>query len=96
METEIATIGTAVVSSLIYSLMFYIKKKSKETPENFDYKKLTATLIVGLGVGLSMVFSGVDLTQYAFEQRIVALTGTIALVESIIKTVYRSKFWKSS
>lgn len=86
---EIATIGTAVVSSLIYSLLFFVKKNSGEEIESYDLKKLGATLVVGLGVGVSMVIGNVDLTQVAFEQRLAGLAGVVAVVESVLKILYR-------
>jgi hypothetical protein len=79
----------AVVSAAIYSIIFFVKKREGDSNEEFDYFKLGATLIVGLAVGLSIYLSGLDLTQVRFEERILMYTGTIALVESILKTLVR-------
>lgn len=89
LPTMVEDIILAVVSALIYSVIFFVKKREGDSNKQFDYFKLGATLIVGLGVGLSIHLSGIDLTQVAFEQRIVMYTGTIALVESILKTLVR-------
>lgn len=79
----------AVVSALIYSVIFFVKKREGDSGEEFNYFKLGATLIVGLGVGISIHLSGLDLTQVRFEEKILMYTGTIALVESILKTLVR-------
>lgn len=88
-EAQIATVGTAVVSSVIYSLMFYIKKNSKKEPEDYDFKKLGATILVGVGVGISFVISGVEISQANFQEQIVGMAGTIAIVEAGLKIVWR-------
>lgn len=89
LETQLATVGTAVVSSVIYSLMFYIKKNSKKNPEEYDFKKLGATVLVGVGVGISFVLGDIEITQANFQEQIVGMAGTIAIVEAGLKIVYR-------
>lgn len=88
-EAQLATVGSAVVSSVIYSLMFYIKKNSSKQPEEYDFKKLGATVLVGVGVGISFVISGIEITQANFQEQIVGMAGTVAIVEAGLKIVWR-------
>lgn len=94
-EVQLAGIGMAVVSSLVYSLTFYIKKRSKKIDDFSDFdevfqpKKVAATLIVGVFVGVSLQLTGSDITQQQIENQLVMYAGTVALVETGIKTAVR-------
>lgn len=88
-EIQLAGIGMAVASSIVYSLAFYIKKRPKDVDEFFQPKKMIATLIVGVAVGVSLELSGAGLSEESLQTQLAAYAGTVALVESAIKTVYR-------
>lgn len=78
------TIASAVGASLLYSAVFYAKKRAR-SGEPFNAKKMGATLLVGLGVGLAAAYAGDPLSQTSLEARLAALTGVVALLESLLK-----------
>lgn len=89
-EIQLAGIGMAVVSSIVYSLVFYIKKRPTDAEEFFQPKKVLATIVVGVVVGISLQLSGTDLSQETLQTQLTAYAGTVALVESVIKTIIRT------
>lgn len=94
-EAQLQVIATSIVSALIYSLMFYIKKKANTGGDDFQPKKLAATLIVGAVVGVFYGYYGMAITQATISQQLATYAGTIALVESALKfivRVYRNNF----
>lgn len=88
-DPRLQTIFTAIAASIAYSITFYVKKRSSKNKQTFDVKKFIATLLVGIGVGVSISLSGADLTFLSFEAELATMAGIIALVESVIKTIYR-------
>lgn len=86
---EIQAVILAALSAAGYSLVFYVKKRAKENPDEFNAYKLLATAIVGLFVGISLELSGVELTQQGLASEIATYAGTVALLESVLKTIYR-------
>lgn len=89
-EFQLATVGTALLASVIYSFAFYAKSTQDLDPENFQPKKFIATLLVGAVVGVSMELGGGALAFESFQTELAAMAGTIAIVESLIKAIYRS------
>jgi len=90
METQVLqTVGMALLASLAYSLTFYVKKTEKIEPETFNSTKFISTMIVGAFVGVSMELSGATLAFTSFEAELAAMAGTIAVVESVLKAIYR-------
>jgi len=90
---EVASTLQAVVLSAVcaaaYSVVFYFKTKSGDNTEKYDPKRLAATMLVGVGVGVSYELMGMDFSQQELSQRLVAYAGTVALVESLIKVGWR-------
>lgn len=89
-EVELAQVGTALAASLLYSLIFYAKKRANTGKETFNPKKLIATLAVGAIVGVNASLAGADLTYLTIEEKLAMYGGTIAIVESGVKIVYRT------
>lgn len=86
---EIQAVALAAVSAAGYSLTFYIKKRTKENPDTFNPYKLAATIIMGVAVGVSLQLAGVDFGQSDISSQIATYAGTVALLETILKSVYR-------
>jgi len=86
---EIQAVILAAFSAAGYSLAFYVKKRAKKNPDNFNPYKLASTVIVGVFVGISLQLSGVDFGQEQLAAEIGTYTGTVALLESVLKTLYR-------
>ena len=85
------TVAYAIVAALAYSLIFYVKKAVREkNPPEFDYTKLGATLVVGLVIGIVFYIGGVPIATEAVETQLIAYAGVVALVESILKLIYRA------
>ena len=90
MLAEATTVVYAILASLVYSLIFYVKKAvRKKDPPEFDYAKLGATLVVGLVIGIVFYIGGVPIATEAVETQLIAYAGVVALVESILKLIYR-------
>lgn len=85
----IEQIALAVASAAVYSLVFYAKTKASDPDEEFNKFKFGATLIVGIGVGVSFQLSGVDFNQQDIANQLAAYAGTVALLESMLKVVWR-------
>lgn len=88
-EEQIQSILSGMGSAVVYTLVFYAKKKAKSGAESFDFKKLSATLVVGAIVGGFYSYYGMPITEANITEKLVTYTGTIALVESFIKMAYR-------
>lgn len=85
------SIGTAVLASVIYSLAFYFKKRQKRSnTQEFRPVKIAATVLVGVVVGVGMHYSGIPLTEVAFEVQLAMYAGIIGVVESVIKSIMRT------
>lgn len=83
---------TAAVSAILYSLLFYAKKVPKDEKTPFDPFKLLATIVVGIGVGLTFKFGGIPLNNVTLTEQLAAFTGIIALVEAVLKGLVRQFF----
>ena len=82
--------GTAAMMAAVYSLLFYVKQRAKkENPEAFDPTKFGATVLVGAGIGVSLALAGVEITQGRVVDSLPMYVGVIAIVESVLKTVWR-------
>jgi len=88
-EQQIQAILSGMGSAAIYTLIFYAKKKAKSGAESFDFRKLSATLVVGAIVGGFYSYYGMPITEANISEKLVTYTGTIALIESLIKFAYR-------
>lgn len=80
----------AIVSAAVYSIVFFFKKYASDNPEEFKWKKLLATLIVGVVIGAVYGYMGFDITQMLIFEQLAMYAGTIAIVESIIKIIWRT------
>ena len=94
MTVEIPVIAenvlTGILTAIVYSIVFYAKKKMKrDNPQKFHKGKFFATVVVGACVGASFGLNGVDITAGTVESTLAAYTGVIALTESMIKSIWR-------
>lgn len=76
-------------SALVYSFLFYAKKRAGKNKESLDVRKLTATLIVGGIIGVFYGYYGIPIDKPTIMEQLATYAGTIALVESGIKFLYR-------
>jgi len=105
MQINFEPVITAVLASIGYAALFYVKselpdladKSLEETIKiflsRFNYTKFIATLLVGIAVGLIVSIRGDPLTQETFELQIAVYGAYVATVENILKTIYRA--WKT-
>jgi len=85
----------SILSSLTYSFIFYIKKREQKDSEDFNKFKLASTLLVGVMVGAVFGYRGIEVRVDTIETFLAANIGIIAIVESILKALYR-RFIKNS
>lgn len=89
MAIELQGIAASMGSALVYSLIFYAKKRASTDKEAINFKKLGATIVVGGIIGAMYGYYGMPIEQATISEKLVTYAGTIALVESGIKTAYR-------
>lgn len=95
-DPQIANVASAVVASVIYSIVFFVKSKEgidlddgDFEVEEFDIRKFGATVIVGIGVGISMALTGTSPSFESLSTELAAYAGIIAVVESSLKIIHR-------
>lgn len=85
------TIAYAIIIAIVYSLVFFAKKKlNKETPQEFDPIKFTSTLVVGAAIGVAFYLGDIAITAEAIEAQLLAYGTVIWVVESIVKIIVRA------
>jgi len=85
------TLAYAVISAIVYAASFYIKNR-QSTDEPFDPAKFTATLIVGLIIGIVTMLTGSPLTEQDVITQLIAYAGLVTFIETWLKTLIRA--WK--
>jgi hypothetical protein len=86
---EVQAIVGSMGSALVYSFLFYAKKRAGKDKQTLEPKKLTATLVVGAAIGGFYAYYGIPIDKPTIMEQLATYGGTIALVEAGIKTVYR-------
>jgi len=87
--TIISQIFVAVIGAAIYAVVFYAKNNSTD-PQDFDWGKFFGTLVVGGAIGFAnFVFGGILPTQGGIESDLVIYAGATAIVENVIKAIWR-------
>ena len=75
----------AIAAAIVYAAAGYFKSMG----ENFDKQKFLTTIVIGLAVGIIQVYMGLSYdAAYSFALS----AGIIAIVENIMKAVYRHTF----
>lgn len=87
---EAQAILSSMGSALVYSFLFYAKKRAGKDSQTLDVRKLAATLIVGAVIGVFYGYYGIPIDEPTVMEQLATYAGTIALVESVLKLVYRS------
>jgi len=87
--TLISQLVVSVIGAAIFALVFYAKNNATDL-ENFDWGKFLATLLVGAIIGgVNFAFGGVLPTQGSLEEALVVYAGATAIVETVIKAIWR-------
>jgi len=93
MENNMISIGNILTAALCaagYSIVYYSKTAADNPEETFDKYKFLATVLVGVMVGLSLEIAGINLAKEQLSTKLAAYSGTIAMLETSLKVVYRS------
>jgi len=87
------TLVYALIAAIVYAASFYIKNR-QTSGEPFDPAKFTATLIVGLIIGIVALLTGSTLTEMDMVTQLIAYAGLVTLIETWLKTLIRGAGWK--
>lgn len=91
MPFDFAAVFNAVVIAAVYSFLHYLSKHPTGfQKENFKPFKFGATILVGVGVGVSFALAGSPLSQESIEAQLVAYSGTVVFVERVLKLLVRT------
>jgi hypothetical protein len=88
---DISPIFISLTAAILYSLLWYGRQvidPTKPTPE-YDPFQLVATMIVGAGVGVASLVSGIEITQASLDAQLLSYGFLIAVIEQVGKGVYR-------
>ncbi len=86
---ELSVILYAILAAVVYSASHYLKKSASD-PKKFDFMKFLSTVIVGAGVGLYFAYMNTPITEQSVTAQLALLTGIIAIVENVLKWMYRA------
>lgn len=88
---EFEIIIASVFAGVLYSVLWWGAKNVDPTKPSpaFDWFSLVSTAIIGAGVGIAAALSGSPITQIGIETQIAALGAIIAIIEKVLKTLYR-------
>jgi len=85
-----------VFSAAIYGVIFFGKAWMTQDPKPpFDIYKFGATMVVAIIIGIIVGIAGMPLTELDFLTQMAAYAGYVAIVETILKTIF-GKAWPTS
>lgn len=84
----VETILAYLISALVYSLVFYMSKRTKAGGETWDEQKFIRTFVLGMLLGFVAYLMGIEISVTNYEM-IILNTGIVGLSEQIIKAIYR-------
>lgn len=87
---EVETIGIALLTSVIYVIIGIAKSEKFRTgEEGFSPLKASATIILGLVIGVIMYSSGIPVTEENVATQLLTYGGLLYVIENILKAIYR-------
>jgi hypothetical protein len=91
MLVEFQPLVTAIFAAVLYSVIWWTSKHIDPTKpsENFDFMSLGATVLIGAFVGTYATLAGSPVSQMSIETQLAANGAVIAVIEKILKTMYR-------
>lgn len=91
MFAEFEPLVTAIFAAILYSVIWWTSKHIDPTKpsENFDFMSLGATVLIGAFVGAFATLAGSPVSQMSIETQLAANGAVIAVIEKILKTMYR-------
>lgn len=85
----LGTIVFAMIAAIMYASSQFIKKWPGDNPENFDWYKFGATVILGGLIGIAASLNGAIVDQTNVELQIFLFAGATVIIENSIKIVVR-------
>ena len=91
MFAEFEPLVTAIFAAILYSLIWWASKNVDPTKpsESFDFINLGATVLIGAFVGAYATLAGSPISQMSIETQLAANGAVIAVIEKVLKTLYR-------
>jgi len=83
------TIVFAMIAAVMYAGSQFVKKWPGDNPEDFDWYKFGATVILGGLIGIAVALKGDVVDQTNVELQIFLFAGATAIIENSIKIVVR-------
>jgi len=86
---DFMVVAYAIIAAVVYAVFGYLKT----TPlEQFSGSKFGATLAIGAIVGFVLASMGVPVTEEAVIVQLAAFAGLTAVIENILKSIWRRIF----
>jgi len=91
MFAEFQPLIIAIFAAVLYSIIWWSAKNIDPTKssQGFDFLSLGATVIIGAFVGAYATLAGSPVSQMSIETQLAANGAVIAVIEKILKTMYR-------
>jgi F0F1-type ATP synthase assembly protein I len=86
----VETMILAVLAAIMYAGTEFIKKYMDPTnPENFDYVKFIATIVIGAVIGVASGYQGTIPTELSITEQLALYAGATVVLENVLKIIYR-------
>ena len=85
----VETIFLALVAAALYAGTQFVKKWPSDKPEEFDWTKFFATVILGGLIGVAAALKGIVPDQTSVELQLGLFAGATVIIENGIKTAIR-------
>lgn len=81
-------VAASIVAAIGIALITFFSKKVKKGREQFDFKKIGRTVLIGLGLGVIAYYQDYNLTLENYQQYMSTNIGIIAVLDQGIKFVW--------
>ena len=88
MPMELSSIVLAMIAGAGYGVLFFFKSQ-QSSEDTFDYSKLGATVLLAALIGAALGAVGNPVTQATIDLQIAAYVGYIAVLETMLKLIWR-------